>query len=107
MTTDLKAAVLAYLVEHTKPDVPAPPYDAPVFRHVDNPSRDWSGPVWKSGRPAVTAVSLELLDAASVYVAPGGLGWDGECLTMPGDLRYRPVGLDEHGRSVVCVKVGP
>lgn len=106
---DLKAAVLAYLDEHPPTETfdPYAHYDAPVFR------RHWDAATGKSwvehveGRPNVTAVSLELLDVASDSTAAGELGWDGECLTMPGDLRYRPVGFDGHGRYVVCERVGP
>jgi hypothetical protein len=104
---DLKAAVLAYLTEHAEPEVPPGPYDAPVFEsRLDEATQAYRAH-HLYGRPEVTAVTLALLDAASGYLQPDGLDWDGECLTMPGDLRYRPVGLDERGWSVVCRRVGP
>lgn len=104
LVNDLKAAVLAYVDECAIDEVPPGPYPPePVFaRHV---AADGTVTVTHiSGRPGITAVSLELLDAASPDDA---LGWDGDCLTMPGGLRYRPVGLSADGWSVVCRKVGP
>jgi hypothetical protein len=108
VTTDLKAAVLAYLAEQLRTEVfdSYVHYDSPVFRQDSDGETGERTTHHVEGRPGVTAVSLELLDGASGY-PDGGLGWDGECLTMPGDLRYRPVGLDERGWFVVCVKVGP
>ncbi len=107
MTTDLKAAVLTYLAEHPQTeeyDPYARQYEAPVFRTVHDGAIGARRVEHVSGRPDRTAVSLDLMDA----VGPeGGLGWDGQCLTMPGDLRYEPIGLDAHGLAVVCRRVGP
>lgn len=114
MATDLKTAVLAYLdrrpwwrrgLDAAERRRAGRPYDAPVFGQRVDEQTGGRTVHYVSGRPAVTAVTLELLDAASGYVAPDGMGWDGQCLTMPGDLRYRPIGLD--GQFVICRKVGP
>jgi hypothetical protein len=106
VTADLKGAVLAYLDECGVEEVPPGPYDAPTFRSVHDPAGGYRVE-HMSGRPAVTAVALELLDPAAGYLPLEGVGWDGSCLTMPGDLRYRPVGLTPDGRTVVCRRVGP
>jgi hypothetical protein len=106
MTTDLKAAVLAYLDARPYAMFDSyTHYDTPVFRWDRDEATGERTVHHVKGRPDITAVSLNLLDGASGY-PEGGLGWDGDCLTMPGGLRYRPVGLDERDWFVVCVKVG-
>jgi hypothetical protein len=50
-----------------------------------------------SGRPEVTAISLELLALPDLM-----FGWDKPYITMSGELRYEPVGLDTTGEYVVC-----
>lgn len=94
--TDLRTAVLMYLAHHPTDDIPAPPYDAPTFT-VENGTVAWA-----AGRPDVTAVALEVLE----YADPDVLGWDGAAITMPGRLRYRPVGFDTDFWAVVCRRVG-
>ena len=96
MTANLKAAVLAHVGDARALGPYAPSLDAPVFRRYDDGTVEHV-----SGRPAITAVTVDLLDAAD-----GTLDWDGECLTMPGNLRYRPIGLDRDGLAVVCERVG-
>jgi hypothetical protein len=101
----LRDTVLAYLDAHCSfrtyhvdvRDLPPPPMfsgyvDLAGTHHV----------LHTSGRPEVTAISLDLLAATDA-----ALGWDGQCITMPGELRYEPVGLDTTGEYVVCRRIGP
>jgi hypothetical protein len=98
MSADVLGAVLLALrtLSAPIPDLPADYSTAPVFRRLDDGTVEHV-----SGRPDITHVSLDLIAAAD-----DALGWDGECLTMPGGLRYRPTHLHQ-GTTVMCERVGP
>jgi hypothetical protein len=97
LTTELHDTVLAYVATL---DPVAPWYwtacsgfDAPIFQ------RDADGTVTHlSGKPPVMTVLVEVLKRA----AEDGISWDGRHLRFPGDLVYRPVGVDAAGETLLC-----
>lgn len=99
MSTAVRDAVLLWLARNGElPHHPLGERGAPVFALDDD------GTVhWVSGRPDITLVSLDVLELAG----DDALGWDGNHITMPGNLRYRPLFINLAGDAVVARRVGP
>lgn len=57
---------------------------------------------WVGNRPDITSVPFDLLEVLDDHI-----GWDGNHLTMPGDLCYRPMFVNLAGDAVVARRVGP